>query len=94
MTVSIPTAEQLAESIKAEVIALRDTCRIPATCSSFSELHDYCDANCLGDSEQLFEAIVTESATDKEHDAKLAQVWEIADPAMDIVDAWLKNGWK
>ena len=41
--------EQLAKSIEAEIYneGLAD-------CQSFEELHDYCDANMLGDSPEMF----------------------------------------
>jgi hypothetical protein len=86
------TPQQLAESIKTHIRQRVTEGVIPSTVKSFAELHDYCDANVLGDTEALFEQIVTESSSDKEHDRKLATLSAITDPAMEIVDAWIKVG--
>lgn len=85
-------AIELAETIKADVLKLVADGVIPATVGSFGVLHDYCDANCLGSSEELFDAIVTESATDDEHSEKLDAVNAILNPAQIAVDAWIKKG--
>ena len=64
-------------AIKKEI--LEDT--VLADCKTFSELHDYCDANMLG-----FESM-PEFDTDE-------QMIDFANAGMDIVDAWLRNGSK
>ena len=64
-------------AIKKEI--LEDT--VLADCKTFSELHDYCDANMLG-----FESM-PEFDTDE-------QMIDFANAGMDIVDAWLRNGQK
>jgi len=87
-----PTAEQLAEQMKAEIRTDVAAGTVPATVSSFAELHDYVDANCYGGTEELFDQLVTESETDQEHQVKLDKLSAIMNPAMDIVDAWIKAG--
>ncbi len=54
------------------------------TINSFSELHDICDANCLGASEQLFELGQDLDAFDVTTD--------IMNIAQDMVDEWIKKG--
>ena len=86
------TAAQMAEQMKLESMDDVKSGVIPATVASFSQLHDFVDANCYGGSEELFAQLVTESKTDEEHQAKLDRLNAIMDPAMDIVDAWIKTG--
>jgi hypothetical protein len=52
------TAESIANSIIAEI--KKD--EVLMACKSFSELHDYCDANCLGCSEELLDVMSLEEA--------------------------------
>ena len=44
----IPTIEETVARMKREILEEMDAGRIPRTVSSFSELHDYIDANELG----------------------------------------------
>lgn len=74
------TTEELAEAMKSEIIADVKSGIVPATVGSFSELHDYVDANCYGGTEKLLD--------DVGMDACLA----LCNPAMDKVDAWIKSG--
>ena len=73
------TAEQIAEAIKQEVMAGMVTGKFPELPESYSELHDYCDANMLGD--ELW----------GEGDYELTdELIAILDNAHEIVDHWLK----
>ncbi len=74
-------AATLAANIKAEILADIASGRIPATVSSFSELHDYVDANMYGVNDDL--------AVDGE---EFAAFCEVLNDAQNIVDAWLING--
>ena len=56
-----PKAKQIAESI---ISGIRSDSHIPNTVSTFSEVHEYCDANTLGDSEQLLEEFGWDTAID------------------------------
>src|ERR1700733_13873891 len=86
------TSEEMTERMKAEIIADVKEGVVPVTVANFAELHDYVDANCYGDSEELFGEIVTESTTDDEHQAKLDAFSAITNPAIESVDAWIKAG--
>ncbi len=72
------TPHELAEAIKADIISEINSGMIPRTVSSFSELHDYLDANCLGPTEGLMEA-------GSDFKSELA----VFNEAQGIVNAWL-----
>jgi hypothetical protein len=61
-------------AIKSEI--LQDT--VLSSCKTFAELHDYCDANALG------EEYLPEFSTTNE-------MIEFANKGMDVIDAWLKG---
>ena len=87
------TAEEMAERMKLEILAdVRIGC-VPATVKSFSELHDYVDANLYGGTEELLLEIeaVTPADADAENCA-LTKLCALCNPAMDLVDAWIKAG--
>jgi hypothetical protein len=86
------TSRELAERMKADIVADVKAGIVPATVASFSELHNYVDANCYGGAEELFGEVVTESATDQEHQAKVDIVNGIMAPAIEATDAWIKAG--
>jgi hypothetical protein len=72
--------DSVAEAIKNDVLQL---CRdVPAAreARSFSDLHDYCDANLLGDAEDIYNHIGADRACD------------VLNAAQTIVDEWLQTG--
>jgi len=84
-----PTIEATIETMKAEINAAISEGVLPATVSSFSELHDYCDANLLA--EDIFPAF---PETD---DDAIIEAWgdsynEVMNPAQTAVSDWLKAG--
>jgi hypothetical protein len=86
------TVAELVERMKADIVADVKAGIVPRSVASFSDLHDFVDANCYGQADELFGEIVTESATDQEHQAKLDIVNSVTTPAIEIVDAWIKAG--
>lgn len=68
-----PTAEEVAASIIAEI----EEDKTLLACTSFGELHDYCDANMLGNSAELLYMMSCNDAID------------ILDPAQDLVNEFL-----
>jgi hypothetical protein len=61
-------------------------------CNSFSELHDCCDANLLGDSEKLLdECGHTWGKDEAKDDEARGRAVDILNIAQAIVDLWLKN---
>lgn len=83
---------ELTQTIQTNILQLVAAGIIPVTIGSFGDLHDYCDANVLGECENLYNELVTESQTASEHDAKLDAVNAIMNPAQGAVDAWIKAG--
>ena len=66
--------QEYVESIKNDILSDRKL----ALCTSFGELHNYCDANVLGDIEER-------------HFDTTDEMINIANEGMDIVDAWLRD---
>ncbi len=82
------TADTLAQTIIADIIARPEL----MACASYSELHDHCDANCLGEQETLWEHHVgAGEMTNEEHTARMDRFSKIADPAQAIVHEWLTS---
>jgi hypothetical protein len=87
------TPSELAEKMKAEILADVENGIVPASVVSFSELHDYVDANLYGGTEALLEELDAEVPdTDEGHSAALAALCSLANPAMDAVDKWIRSG--
>jgi hypothetical protein len=91
------TSSELAETIKAEIVQLMDEGVFPPEVSDFSVLHEYVDANTLGQMETLFDELsdlylVDGEPVPGEVFSKSVEVFlEIANPALDEVDRWLKG---
>jgi hypothetical protein len=80
----------LAERMKKEI--LEDIARgvLPETVASFSELHEFVDANCYGGTETLLRAISARYPdTDEGQTAAMQEFCSLANPAMEIVSHWL-----
>lgn len=87
------TPTELAEKMKTEILSDVENGIVPATVASFSELHDYVDANLYGGTEALLDEIdAVAPDTDEGHSNALAALCDLANPAMDAVDAWIKAG--
>lgn len=57
---------------------------------SFSELHDYCDANCLGEQEASLDSCGWTGNDDAKDEAALIASTDILNNAQTIVDYWLR----
>ena len=68
---------RVVERAKAEILADVAAGTVPSTCASFSELHDYTDANGYG------------GAFERPFDNKETDFWNAV---QDAVDAWIKQG--
>lgn len=76
------------EDIKADVRAERKLMR----CKSFSELHDVCDANCLGDLCDDDHPIWKVHPNHPEGCGRFVNDVDVTALAQDAVDAWIKAG--
>lgn len=92
--VKVPTLDELTAAMKADILQRMRSGIIPVSASSFGELHDYCDANCLAGlcTDALFEAIWLSfgplDAPDGMPDGMLALI----NGAQDAVNDWLASG--
>lgn len=87
------THAELAERMKTEILADVQNGIVPASVASFSELHDYVDANLYGGTEALLDGLDAAAPdTDEGHSTALMALCDLANPAMDAVDAWIKAG--
>lgn len=75
-------SEQMAERTKLHIV--RDVVKkiVPLTVASFSELHNYVDANCYGESEAILEEL----------GGDLDAISDTMNASMEIINAWLKSG--
>jgi hypothetical protein len=82
-----PTAAALAAAMKTEILQLIADGTIPATVATFSELHDYVDANMLG------EDLYGEYPEDEDAAEEMMEAWTAAfNPASNTISAWLAAG--
>jgi hypothetical protein len=58
--------------------------------TTFSDLHDYMDANTLGESEKVWEELTDDIGPDG-HEAKVQLACAILNEAQTIVDEWIKQ---
>ena len=93
MNPTTPTPEQLASRMKAEILADVASGRVPRRVKSFSHLHDFVDANCYGGTEKMLEELDAAGPdTDEQHVANLGRLCDLCNPAMELVDQWIKDG--
>jgi hypothetical protein len=87
------TPEELAERMKAEILYDISAGVVPRSVKTFSELHDYVDANCYGGSESLLDELdAAQPDTDEGHGAALDALCDVMNPAMEIINRWLASG--
>ena len=87
------TSAELAERMKTEILADVRNGTVPESVASFSQLHDYVDANLYGGTEALLDELdAAVPDTDEGHSTALVALCDLANPAMDTVDTWIKAG--
>jgi hypothetical protein len=88
MSIEYPSVPVFVAAVKAEILELIADGTIPATVTTFSELHDYIDANMLG--EDLFPPMP--EAEDDDDDDYWEAMHELVSDAQDDVHQWLQAG--
>lgn len=84
---------ELAARMMAEILEDVRNRVVPRNVGSFSQLHDYVDANCYGGTEILLEEMDRQAPdTDEGHKAALDAICDLSNAAMEIVDGWIKSG--
>ncbi len=87
------TPYQIAEIMKREIVEDVLAGRVSAAVGSFAAIHDYVDANCYGDTEALLESMHDAAPrTDLGHIDAWNKFCGVVNPAMEVVDAWIKDG--
>jgi hypothetical protein len=79
-------AAEIAKTIATEVVCSPELLRA----LTFSELHDYCDANCLGDQEAFLTSCGWTGENDAKDEEALNASVEVLNGAQCIVDLWLR----
>ena len=85
-----PTIEATIAAMKAEINEAISEGVIPADVTSFSDLHDHCDANMRAD--DLFPNAPQSGPSAAVLDAFHDRYVSIVSPAQSAVDAWLRAG--
>lgn len=88
---SAPTLEQLIERIKEDVISLMAAGSIPKSVKTFSELHNYCDANCLGGlcEDTVFDALMAQHGGHDDQQGMPQGMLDMINAAQSTVGKWL-----
>lgn len=86
-----PTLEQLIERIKEDVIRLMAAGLIPQTVKTYSDLHDHCDANCLGGlcEDSVFDALMSQHGGHDEQQGMPQGMLDLINAAQSAVSKWL-----
>jgi hypothetical protein len=86
------TPEELAERMKEILTDIRDGI-VPCSVATFSDLHDYVDANCYGGTEAILDELdAAVPDTDDGHTSAMNALCDLMNPAMEIVSEWLASG--
>lgn len=87
------TPEEFAEKMKVEILADIRAGVVPPSVKSYSDLHDYVDANCYGGSEALLDELHAAAPdNDEGHTQALNELCDLMNAAMEIVSKWLETG--
>jgi hypothetical protein len=78
-------AAEIAKTIIAEILAHPDL----LAARTFSELHDHCDANCLGEQEAFLDSCGWTGEDDAKDQEALSTSTDVLNGAQAIVDGWL-----
>lgn len=82
------TPAELAAAMKAEITELVAAGTIPADARDFAHLHDFVDANTLGGTEALWDALPVNEAGDVD----AGDLCDLMNAATAEVDEWIKAG--
>ncbi len=94
ITATIPTLNESIERMKAEILEDVKTGRVPATCPSFSSLHDYVDANCYGgfcDNHEM-QALIEHFGGIDENKGMPESLIDYLNNAQNSIDQWINDG--
>lgn len=94
MTKTTPTLDESIERMKHEIIDDVSAGQVPADCSSFSELHDYVDANCYGGfcEDELMQNLIDHFGGRDEDEGMPDAFMAYLNDAQNAIDRWIKEG--
>lgn len=80
------------EQMKTEIVEDMGSGRVPHSVRSFSELHDFVDANCYGGfcDDKHCDSLIERFGGRDEHEGMPQGLLDLIDAAQDAVDQWLK----
>ena len=92
-SVAVPTLEEAIERMKREVIEDVKSDKVPSTVKSFSELHDYVDANEYGGfcEDGVLDAMIRHFGGRDENEGMPDKMMEYLNGAQNAIDVWIKN---
>lgn len=85
----------LVQAIKQDVLRRMHAGQIPRDSASFSVLHDYCDANCLGGlcEDPIFDALTAKHGGSDKGEGMPQGMLDLINAAQTEVDNWLRDRW-
>ncbi len=94
MTITAPTLDESIKRMKHEIIDDVKAGRVPADCPSFSELHDYVDANCYGGfcEDELMQALTDHFRGLDDTEGMPVTLIDYLNDAQNSIDCWIKEG--
>ncbi len=87
------TLDELVSAMKAEILDLMKDGTIPNQVNTFGELHDYCDANCLGRlcTDTVFDGLVEQFGGRDEHEGIPDGMHSLINEAQNTIQVWLQS---
>lgn len=94
MNMVIPTLEETVTRMQAEVMTDIRAGIVDRRCKSFSDLHDYVDANCYGGfcDDALADALIAHFGGRDEHEGMPQGMLDYMNTAQNRIDLWIKEG--
>jgi hypothetical protein len=96
----IKTKEQYVKEVKEQINQLIAENIVPQIVGSFSELHDYVDANieCYSTIFEDYKCFTKKGnfvkCSEQEHEKRMTEATEMANAVADAVDEWIRDGRK
>jgi hypothetical protein len=95
MEVIMKTFYEVLDQMKAEINADIAAGKVPATVKSFSELHDYVDANCYGgfcDDNGSMDELIAKFGGRDENEGMPDGAMQFINDAQNLINSWLEAG--
>lgn len=84
----------LALSMKRDILEMIRAGQVPLDIKSFAQLHDYCDANCLGGlcQDMTFDALIAKFGGRDADEGMPQGMLDYINAAQDLINAWIQAG--